>query len=540
MMLTRDSRNDGTIASAALLGMRAGPEGRGRRLMTRQTLASDTALLVFIAAISFVAHMLVAANYGYFRDELYYIAAGRHLAWGYVDFPPLIAVIAAIVQLFTQDNLIALHTVTALAAAALIIVTGLTARELGGRRFAQGLAAIGTAVALVYMATGSLFTYDVFDELWWGLGAYVLARLLKRQAPRLWLLFGLIMGIGLFTKLTILFFGFAVVAGVLATPARAYLRSWEIYAGGAIAVAFLVPYALWNAVNSWPTIEFWTHYGGFTGSGPVDFLANQIFTMNPVTLPMWLAGLYFYLRSPAGRPWRALGWAYIALLVLFLVLQVKPYFFSPIYPPLLASGACVIGQARRLQRPLMLRQAYTGLLVVSGLLLAPLAMPVLPPATFAQTYGKLSALGNASAGQQTQGVFPQYLGDRFGWTELAAQVSRIYQGLPKSEQAGACILTENYGEAGALDFYRQQYHLPPVLSGHNNYFLWGPGPCSGRVLIAVNIAAPKLQRVYGSVTPAGTTACAFCIDSENDLPIFIATNPSANLQSVWPTAKHLN
>ncbi len=187
-----------------------------------------------------------------------------------------------------------------------------------------------------------------------------------------------------------------------------------------------------------------------------------------------------------------------------------------------------------------LGHAYVWLLLVSGLVLAPLAMPVLAPATFTQTYGALSSLGNASAGQQTQGVFPQYLSDRFGWTELAAQVSRIYQGLPAQEKAQACILTENYGEAAAPDFYRDQYHLPPVLSGHNNYFLWGPGACSGKVLIAVNIAAPKLQRVYRSVTPAGTTACAYCISSENELPIFIARNLSSSLPQVWPVAKHFS
>ena len=511
-----------------------------RRRAIRDALVSENGLLLSIATISFFAHLLVASNYGYFRDELYYIAAGRRLAWGYVDFPPLIAVVAAILRPFTQDNLLALHVVTALASAILIVVTGLIARELGGGRFAQGLAATGATVALVYMATGSLFTYDVFDELWWGLGAYVLVRLLKRHTPRLWLLFGLIMGVGLFTKLTILFFGFAVVVGLLATPARSYFRSWEIYAGGVIAFAFLAPYAAWNAVNGWPTLEFWTHYGGFTGSGPLDFIANQIFTMNPLTMPLWLAGLYFYLRSPAGRSWRALGWAYVALLVVFLALHVKPYFFSPVYPPLLAAGAVVLAQARRRPRRLLWRQAYAGLLIASGLLLVPLAMPVLPPATFAKTYGALSTLGNASAGQQTQGVFPQYLGDRFGWIDLAMRVSRVYHGLPEREQAEACILTENYGEAAALELYRDQYHLPPVISGHNTYYLWGPGACSGKVLITVNIAAPKLQRVYGSVVSVGATACAYCVSGENGVPLYVATHPSANLRDLWPVAKHFN
>ena len=260
--------------------------------------------------------MIVAGNYGYFRDELYYIDAGRHFQTGYVDFPPFIAWLAGILRLF-GDNLVVLHFFSALANAALIVVTGLMARELGGGRLAQILAALASAAAVVFIGTGSLYTMDVFDELWWALAAYVFIRLVRREEPRLWLVFGLIAGIGLFTKLSMLFFGFALVVGLLLTPQRAMFRTRWPWLGGAIAFAFLLPYIGWQIQNGWPTPEFWRNYGGIENGSPLDFLVSQILTMNPLTLPLTIAGLVYYFRTREGKPYRALGWAFVILYVLF-------------------------------------------------------------------------------------------------------------------------------------------------------------------------------------------------------------------------------
>ncbi|HEY8743369.1 MAG TPA: glycosyltransferase family 39 protein, partial [Chloroflexota bacterium] len=275
------------------------------------------ALLVALALIDFVAHLLVAGYYGYFRDELYYIAGGRHLAFGYVDFPPMIAVLAALMDALTADNLIAIHVVSAFAGSCLVVVAGLMARELGGGRFAQVLAALAALVTLVFMATASIFSMDILDALWWALAALIILRLLSRQQPKLWLLFGVVAGVGLLTKLTMLFFGFALVIGLLLTPSRTYFRTRWFWLGGLIAVAMLLPYAAWNAANGFPTLEFWRHYGGLTGGGPVSFLANQIVTLNPLTLPLTIAGLVFYFRAPDGKPYRMLGWTFAVLYALF-------------------------------------------------------------------------------------------------------------------------------------------------------------------------------------------------------------------------------
>jgi 4-amino-4-deoxy-L-arabinose transferase-like glycosyltransferase len=508
-----------------------------RQRLTRASLTSDTALLLYLALADVVAHLLIAGNYGYFRDELYYMIDGRHLAFGYVDQPPLIGWLAALVHVTLGDSLVALHILPALAAGAIVFVTGLIARELGGGRFAQLLAALATMVGLVFMATGSIFSMDVLDELLWALGAYVVVRLIRRDDPRLWLAFGLVVGTGLLNKLTILFFALAVVVGLLATPARSALRSRWIWLGAALGRARGLPFFLWNVTNGFPTVDFYLHYQGL-GGDPLGFLANQILTANPFTMPLWIAGLYFYLRAPAGKPYRLLGWAYVFLYVLLTLIHAKPYFLAPAYPMLFAGGAIVFERAAQQARWRWVKPVYVPVLILSGLLLAPLAMPVLPPAAFVSHYGFLSGTGNAGAGQRGQAAFPQYLGDRFGWDTMSATVARVYTSLPPAERAQACVFTENYGEASALILYSPQYHLPPIISGHNNYYLWGPGSCTGQVIITVGLTQSDNLQSFNSVVLAATNTCDYCMPDENGAPIYICTQPKGSVQAIWPRVKH--
>ncbi|MGH2479389.1 MAG: glycosyltransferase family 39 protein, partial [Ktedonobacteraceae bacterium] len=355
-----------------------------KKLISRQTLLSDTALLVYLALLKFLAHLVVSGNYGFFRDELYYIDAGKHLAFGYVEFPPFIALLAASIHTVIGNSLVAYHLFPALAGAVLVLLTGLIARELGGGRFAQCLAALASLSVLTFLAIDSIFSMDSFDELWWVLLAYILIRLIKRDRPRLWLLFGLVAGIGLMTKVTMLMFGFAIVAGLLLTPQRKYLLNKWAWAGGAIAFAFLVPYVLWNAANGWPTLEFWSTYtsGHANPTSALGFLYQQVLTMNPLTLPLWLAGLYYYFFTQAGKPYRALGWAYVILYVLFTITRAKLYFLAPAYPMLFAAGSVMIGRMMSKPRLGWLKPAYISLLLLVSLLLAPTVMPILPPSLY--------------------------------------------------------------------------------------------------------------------------------------------------------------
>jgi hypothetical protein len=370
--------------------------------------------------------------------------------------------------------------------------------------------------------------------------AYILIRLIKRDEPRLWLLFGLVAGIGLTTKITMLMFGFAIVVGLLLTPQRKYLFNKWAWIGGAIAFAFLLPYIFWNASNGWPTLEFWSTYtsGHANPASALGFLYQQVLTMNPLTLPLWIAGLYYYFFSQAGKPYRVFGWAFVILYVLFTISRAKLYFLAPAYPMLFAAGSLMIERFVSKPRWGLLKPAYISLLVLTALLLAPIAMPIVPPSV----YGRVTAIVGGNAGVKVEnhatGVLPQQLADRFGWDTMTATVAHVYHNLPKNEQAQACILTENYGEAGAIDFFGPQYHLPQAISGHNSYYLWGPGTCTGEVIISIGYPFAMLQTAFASVTQADTITCTYCMPAENNLPVYVCLHLKTPIQAIWPSVKH--
>ncbi len=483
---------------------------------------SATGALVVLAGVSFVAHMLVAGNYGYFRDELYYLADGYHLQAGYVDQPLLMGWLTALLRVTLGDGLVAIHVLPALACALLVVLTGLMARELGGGRVAQLVAGVAALFTLDFMATGLLFSMDVLDQLWWALASLVLLCLLRRDVPRLWLLVGLVVAIALLTKLTILFFGLALALALLVTPERRVLRTpWPWVAAG-IAFVGLLPYLIWNALTGWPTWAFYHHYGGYGGTGPLAFFAAQVGQMNPLAVPLAAAGLVFYFRTTGAR-YRLLGWTFIFAYVLLTLLRTKPYFLAPAYPILFAAGAVVFERLRLRPWLAWIRPAYVALLALAGILLAPEVMPILPPTTIVRAYGSLT----------------QELADRLGWESLTRTVERVYAALPPAQRAQACVLATNYGEAGALQQLAPPGRLPPVISGHNNYYLWGPGRCTGQVLIAVGYAPADIRQTYAHTTLAATQRCRYCVSFEQDVPIVVGSNPRMpHPLRLWTAVKH--
>jgi len=354
------------------------------RLFTRGSLTGTMALLVYLGVADFVVHVAFAGSYGYFRDELYYIVSGtQHLSLGYVDFPPFIAYVAALLYPISGDSLIAIHILPALNEALLVFVVGMIAKELGGERRAQLLAAVSTLVALAFLAFGSLFTPDSFDSPWWTLLAYLTIRIIRRREPKLWTAVGLVVGIGMLTKLTILFFVGTLFVSFLATPsARRYLRSSWILIGALISVVFILPMTYWNAINGWPMVYFYTEFrGDFSGGGPASFLYTQIAIMSYLTLPISVAGLYFYLRSKEGSQLRAFGLASVILFVFMLVLDMKAYYLAPVYPMLFAGGAVLIEGSSSTKRGVSRwfgSRPFVACMIIVGILLAPVAMPYSP------------------------------------------------------------------------------------------------------------------------------------------------------------------
>ncbi len=517
------------IAIPSVASLRAG----AARLYRRLDLAPA---VLIVAGISFVVHVIFANNYGYFRDELYFMAMSHHPDFGYVDVPPLVPWITLIPRFITGNALWALHVISALVCASTILLTGLMARLLGGNGWVQGIAALGTATAPIFAGTGSLYAYDVFDEFWWALAAVILIVLLRDERPRHWLAFGLVAGLGLLTKETILFWGFALVVGLLLTRQRRLLLTrWALY-GGLIAFAIFSPFIIWNVVHGWASLQYWASYSHnhSSGSSPIDFLLNQILVMNPLSVLLWGAGLWYFFLARGAR-YRVFGWAYLILFVLFAVIQGKSYFLAPAYPPLFAGGAMVLGEWR-VRRPRWVA-AYVVALALFGIFLAPAAMPVLPPAVYGHIYR--SIVGGGAGAQQNAGDIhglPQALADRFGWEQQVALIAQVYHSLPPDQQRVACIFASNYGEAGALVQFGPQYHLPPPISGHNAFYIWGPHGCTGQVIITINVPLQVAQQGYNSVTLAARTTCEDCVDFENGAPILILRQPKGPFD--WTKVKH--
>jgi hypothetical protein len=507
----------------------------------RDFLQNDLTALAGIAGIKLSIHLLTSQQYGYFRDEFYYIAASKRLALGYVDFPPFIALLTAFIRATLGESLLALHFFPALAGALVVFITGLMARQLGVSRYGQVAAALAALIAPIFLGTNSLLTMDSFDQLWWVLGAYLLICIFRDDNPRLWPWFGLVAGIGLLTKISMLYFGFALALGLALTPWRKSFRSPWLYLGGGIALSFLLPYIAWNAVHGWPTPEFWGSYAEKVyQASPLEFLFQQIVLIHPISLGLWIAGLV-YVFSKTGQRYRPLGWIYIILLAVFVIQNAKNYFLAPAYPMLLALGAAAFEKLIPQKSLWQWLMPSHQMLIIFGLLSAAYALPILPIDTLVRVLNTIGGI-NVQSERLESGVLPQYFADRFGWQEMTATVVQVYQSLSPEDRAEACIFTQNYGEAGALEFFGASDDLPPVISGHNNYHLWGPGDCTGAVMIVVDSpdAQVDLQGVFGEVRLVAKVDCDFCMPYEAENVVFIARRPNISIQDIWPETKHFD
>jgi 4-amino-4-deoxy-L-arabinose transferase-like glycosyltransferase len=493
-----------------------------------------------LAAATTVFYLLTLQGYGVFRDELYYAACAQRLDWGYVDHPPLVALVAWVMTHLLGTTVFALRVVSAVCAGALVLLSAAIARELGGGRFAQILAGLAVATSPLYLALFSVYSMNAIDLVAWAALAWVAVRIINTDNSRLWLLFGLVAGIGLQNKLSVLFFVFGLAAGLVAARQWRRLRDPWLWAGVGVAALLFAPQIAWQMANGWPTAEFVrnaTEHKNISLSA-VEFLSQQILNMNPVALPLWVTGLIALLAWRDFKPYRALGWAYPAVLALMLTQAAKPYYLGPIYPMLFAAGAAVLERFSQ-ERRRWLRPASLGLVLAAGAALAPLAKPLLPVDAYVRFAAALGVKPGTDE-KKTLGRLPQFFADMHGWRELAEAVSRVHRALPAEEQGRACVFGQNYGEAGAIDFYRKQLGLPPAVSGHNSYWIWGPGECDGQVLIVIGGRREELGKSFERVEAGGRFDCRDCMPYEQGQTIWVGRGLRSPLSEVWPTVKNFN
>jgi 4-amino-4-deoxy-L-arabinose transferase-like glycosyltransferase len=501
----------------------------------------------FIALIYFALHLVTSTRYGYFRDALYYLACSEHLAFGYVDQPPLIAVFAWIARHTLGTSLPALLFWPALAGAARIVLTAMFARELGARRFGTVLAAALAATPGVWWVIDHQFAMNCLETLLWGGCAYVILRLIKTGNPKLWVAFGAITGVGLETKYSIAIFACALIVGVLLTRRRNILFTPWILVGGAIAFLIFLPNLIWNMQNHWPFLELMQNVRA-TGKDvilpPGKYLLQQILMMNPVSFPFWFGGLLFYLFSREARAYRAFGWAFVLTITFFMLTNGKDYYSAPAYVMLLAAGAVaterLIASATILARPKLqpvLRSACFAWLIFGVIPLLPLVLPVLPIDVFLRYQSHLPFEVPKTERSFVGAALPQYYADEFPWPGMVAAVARVYHSLPPNEQTKTAIFCSNYGQAAAIDFFGPQYGLPKAISGHQNYFLWGPRNYTGEIVILVGESEKDARDDFDSITVAATLENPYAFWYETR-PILLCRGLKWNLQTGWPRVKN--
>ena len=515
----------------------------GRSMVRPDTgaLPKHRGTVVAMALLSLALHLSVNAfgGYGYFRDELYYIACSRHLAAGYVDQPPLSIFILAAARFLLGDSVFALRMVPALASALSVTALCLLVRRLGGPPSAMVVASLCFLASPMLLGAHTYYSMNGLDVLLWLLAAHALLTIVERPSLGGWLCLGTVLGLGLLNKVSVLWLAAGMALAIMLTGLRSELRHPHPYLAALLALLIFSPFIVWNLQHGLAHLEFMhnataSKYSTLTR---LRFLGDQVVGMNPLTYLVSLPGLWWCFFDREGKRFRVLGLAFLAV---FAVLLANPHtkaeYVGAAYPTLFACGAVAIA---RLSSPWR-RFAVVGviiLLVVSGAALAPLAMPILPVEEYVR-YTKSLGVSPSTPEHKQLGDLPQFFADMHGWEELARDVSATYQTVPEAERARTVAFVNNYGEAGALELYAKRYSLPRVICNHNSYWLWGVGATPITTFIRLGGNREDYLKTYGEVTAAGVHRCPYVMPYEDNLGIFIARQRRVPIEQAWPRAKH--
>jgi len=493
----------------------------------RRVFSSDLGVLILLALARLALHLLTDGQYGFHRDELATLDDARTLAWGYVAYPPLTPFVARLALDLFGPSLVGLRLFSAAAQCVAMVLTGLMARELGGGRWAQVVAALAAASVPLSLIQAALFQYVAFDYLWWVLIAYCSLRLLNSGNPRWWLAIGVVAGLGLLTRYTIGFFLAALAVGVLLTSARRWLTSRWLWGGVALASLIWLPNLVWQVQHGFISVEFLSaiHARDIALGRTRGYLLEQLYvTANPVTLPLWATGLWFYLLAPSGRSYRLLGWLYVVSFLLLWVVQGRSYYLGPAYPMLLSAGAVVVDRwlAARGVTPARVGRGITWLgLAVACAVGAALSLPIAPVQ---------SALWSVASTVQDNFV------EEIGWPDLVQTVAGIYAALPADTRSNTAILAGNYGEAGAVDLYGPAGGLPQAISGVDSYWLRGYPDPPPQTLIVLGYHQDELTAFFDACDLAGHVTNSYGVRNEETSAhpeIFVCRQPRQPWPVLW-------
>jgi 4-amino-4-deoxy-L-arabinose transferase-like glycosyltransferase len=485
-----------------------------------------------VAVVVAVVHFSVAAQYDAFRNELYFIVTGRHPAFGYVDQPPLVPLLAAATQL-AGINIWLLRLPAVLAAIALIPLTVLLAQLLGASTRGAWLAAVAAASATLVTAMTATLSTSTFEPIAFTALAYFVTLAFVRNEPRAFWWAGAVAGVAFEAKYGVLFWAIGLAVGVALTGPRSAFASRDLWTGVLIAAVLALPNVLWQAAHGFPFLEL-VHNdnpGNFTGS-PVGFTIGQILSVNVLLAPLWLAGIVVPFFSARLARFRFLSVGFVVTAILILITHGKSYYLAGAYPTMFALGAAACTTLPRL-----LVAFWAVVVAVNGALSLPFVLPVLAPDRLERMLDRMAYRPPPIEAAGIGAPLMQMLSDEFGWRELAGDVEAAYAALSPADRARAAIYASNYGEAAAIDVYGTG--LPPALSGNNQYYLWGPREYDGSVVLAVNVDPAKWSAICDSaqvVAHFGTSP--YAMPYERSRPIVLCRGMHPPLAQLWPTFKH--
>jgi hypothetical protein len=498
--------------------------------MTKEQKA-DNLILLILALGGVLIHILLNGQYGFHRDELDFIMNARHLDWGYVSYPPITPFFARVGLELFGESLRGLRVLPAIAQGIAMVLAGLIARDMGGKRTAQLLTAFAVFITPVSLMGGTVIMYFAFDYLWWVIMAFFAVRLLATDDARYWLGIGASIGLGMMTKYTMAFWVGGLVVAVVLTSARKYLLSKWLYLGAAVALLIFLPNLLWQMRHDFIAFNYLSaiHARDIRWGRADDFLPNQLFeTTNPFSLPLWTVGLGMCLYGSSMKRFRPLGWMFIVTFVLFLVNKGRSYYTAPSYVMLLAAG-CVWFEGWLRARTEKTRRIGFSLLwgtqAVGSLIAIVLMKPIAPI--------------NSPLWEVTSSVNEEVT-EMIGWQDLTAQVAEIYRSIPESEKSHTVILAGNYGEAGALDLYGSDYDLPRIVSGANSLWYRGYGEPDPETVIVVGFEGSYAVNFFRSCKSHGTVTNSFGVKNEETTyhtSLFVCREPRHPWSEMWQSMK---
>jgi len=489
------------------------PSPRPNSVRSTLLFAAPFALTVFLIHL-FSSLWGMHLGYGYFRDDMYFVMCGRHLAWGYVDLPPMVALQARVAETLFGTSPTGVRIFSFAAHGLIAVLTALLTRQFGGRRHAQALAMASVIVAPVLLGTCNFLTMNSFEPCFWMGAMLVLLRLADGSAhPRAWLLFGLIAGLGIENKHSTVFFLIAVLIGLLLTPQRRLLASWYCVAGVMVLILIALPNFLWQWTHHFPTYEFLHNVGQSDKNirrSPIAFIYEQIKILVFSTAPVWIGGLVWLGLSARARKWRFVAVTYFVFLTCMIAMNAKHYYVAPIYPVLFAAGAAGLAQIARRESYIT---AYAAIVGVAIFFTAPITLTILPP----ERYNALTSFVSPDSARMEKytAPLPQVLSDRFGWTQMVQGFAERYNAMPPDVRSRTGIFCSNYGEASAVNVIGPAYGLPTAISGHVNYYLWGWNNYSGESMLTLGRDPADFKGLYDEVIDLGPFDNPWSMDFEH-------------------------